>query len=146
MKEFTTELLAICRHFGIMERNAICCGDITVPQCVALQRLLDGPLDASTLAEGLGTSLSATTRLVDGLERNGWVDRTRDPNDRRRVFIELSATGDAQARRLCRLTESMLDGVLSQIPADKHAQVLDSVQLLRRALDAVGEGGGGSCC
>jgi DNA-binding MarR family transcriptional regulator len=144
MSEFARELLGLCRHFGIMERNAVCCGDVTVPQCAALQRLLDGPLDISTLADGLGTSVSATTRLVDGLERNRWIERKGDPDDRRRVLIELSPTGEAQARELLAMTEGLIRQALAAIPADKHAQILESLHLVRAALDQVGKGG--ECC
>ncbi|WP_406305693.1 MarR family transcriptional regulator [Streptomyces sp. NBC_00885] len=49
---------------------------------------LAGPLTTGGLAERIGLSQSATTRLVDRLERAGRVRRGPDANDRRRVVVE----------------------------------------------------------
>jgi DNA-binding MarR family transcriptional regulator len=49
---------------------------------------LSGPLTTGALAERIGLSQSATTRLVDRLERDGWAHRRPDPADRRRVVVE----------------------------------------------------------
>lgn len=49
---------------------------------------LFGPMTAGRLSELTGLSSGATTRLIDRLEGAGYVRRTRDPNDRRRVIIE----------------------------------------------------------
>lgn len=49
---------------------------------------LFGPMSAGQLAETSGLSTGATTRMIDRLERAGFVRRTTDPKDRRRVVIE----------------------------------------------------------
>lgn len=49
-----------------------------------------GAVSAGELAEALGLSPGAITALVDRLERDGLVRRLRDPNDRRKVMIELT--------------------------------------------------------
>jgi DNA-binding MarR family transcriptional regulator len=49
---------------------------------------LFGPMSAGELAERTGLSTGATTRLIDRLEAAGFVRRTTDPKDRRRVIIE----------------------------------------------------------
>jgi DNA-binding MarR family transcriptional regulator len=50
-----------------------------------------GPLTAGQLAGRTGLTTGATTRLIDRLERDGYVRRTADPADRRKVLIELAA-------------------------------------------------------
>lgn len=50
-----------------------------------------GPLPAGALAAQLGMGPSAVTGLVDRLERAGYVRRTPDPADRRRVLISADA-------------------------------------------------------
>jgi DNA-binding MarR family transcriptional regulator len=64
--------------------------------------LLDwtGPLTAGEIAAHLGLSSGAVTGLVDRLEAGGWVQRVRDPHDRRRVFVHLSTTHGAELWRL----------------------------------------------
>lgn len=56
---------------------------------------LDGPLTSGELSTGTGLTTGATTRLVDRLERAGYVRRVADPADRRKVLIE--AVTDAAA-------------------------------------------------
>jgi DNA-binding MarR family transcriptional regulator len=49
-----------------------------------------GPMTAGQLAERSGLTSGATTRLIDRLERAGFVTRRHDDADRRRVIIEPS--------------------------------------------------------
>ena len=135
MKEFTSELIAISRIFGVYEREQVCCGTVTVPQCLVLQALRDGDSDVNGLAELSHVTASAMTRLVDGLEKNGWVTRERSDEDRRRIMVALTESGRAEAERLYMLTQRSVDAVLEKIPANKRAQVIESIQLVRRALE-----------
>jgi DNA-binding MarR family transcriptional regulator len=48
-----------------------------------------GPTGVSQLAELMGMTTGAVTRLVDRLEAGGFVRREPDPNDRRRVVLRL---------------------------------------------------------
>jgi DNA-binding MarR family transcriptional regulator len=136
MKAFTDELVRICRHFGVFEREMVCCGTVTVPQCLVLQQLRGGAQDVSTLATYAGSSNSAMTRLVDGLERNGWTERTRDEDDRRRVHVSLTPAGSEQAEQLYQQTDAVVAQLFEHIPKKKRRQVIESMQLLRQAMDA----------
>lgn len=51
--------------------------------------LLAGPTTAGRLSEHTGLTSGATTAVIDRLERAGFVRRRRDPNDRRRVLVEI---------------------------------------------------------
>ncbi len=58
-------------------------------QCIQL--LQRGSLTAGELARRTGLTTAAVTTVVDRLERAGFVVRTRDATDRRRVVVELQA-------------------------------------------------------
>ncbi|MBT2210786.1 MarR family winged helix-turn-helix transcriptional regulator [Actinomadura sp. NEAU-AAG7] len=62
--------------------------NVTDAQCVnALS--LDGPQTPGQLAQLMGiTTGGAITAVIDRLEKAGYVRRTRDPDDRRRVIVE----------------------------------------------------------
>lgn len=143
--ELKDALVGLARRFGVFERDAICCGTVTVPQCMALQYLLEEPRDVSSIGEQLGVTVSASTRLVDGLVRRGWVERTRDPSDRRRVLVGLSEPGRAEAERLEGLTEQMIDRVLEHVPEGERGSITHSLVLLRDALDRSLESATGCC-
>jgi DNA-binding MarR family transcriptional regulator len=56
----------------------------------ALELLVDThPVTAGRLAELLNLSTGAVTRVLDRLEQAGYVRRTSDPADRRRVVVEV---------------------------------------------------------
>lgn len=48
-----------------------------------------GPISAGELSERTGLAPASVTGLVDRLERRGYVRRVRDPNDGRRVLVEV---------------------------------------------------------
>ena len=48
------------------------------------------PVPAGRLAEQTGLTTGAITTVLDRLERAGYARRVRDPNDRRRVLVELT--------------------------------------------------------
>jgi DNA-binding MarR family transcriptional regulator len=51
-----------------------------------LERL--GPLSAGEIARHSGLATASVTNLIDRLEEKGFVRRTRDASDRRRVLVE----------------------------------------------------------
>jgi DNA-binding MarR family transcriptional regulator len=46
-----------------------------------------GPMTAGQLAEITGLTTGAITGVIDRLERAGYVQRERDPEDRRKVIV-----------------------------------------------------------
>jgi len=57
----------------------------------------EGRTTAGRLAELMGLTTGATTALLDRLERVGYVQRVRDDEDRRRVFVEVTQTVQERA-------------------------------------------------
>lgn len=56
----------------------------------AIGALLEiGPAGVRRLADLMGMTTGAVTRLVDRLERAGYVSRSTDPADRRRVVVQV---------------------------------------------------------
>jgi DNA-binding MarR family transcriptional regulator len=66
----------------------------------SLDWLSEGPMTATRLAEATGLSNAATTAMIDRLERKGFVRRTRDEHDRRRVLVEMTDDGAARVGAL----------------------------------------------
>ena len=56
-------------------------------QCLNLLTLEGGPVTTGRIAELTGLTTGSATRLVDRLERAGYVVRERDVVDRRRVLV-----------------------------------------------------------
>ena len=58
-------------------------------QCLNLLMLEDGPVTTGRVAELTGLTTGSATRLVDRLERAGYVVRVRAEGDRRRVLVAM---------------------------------------------------------
>jgi DNA-binding MarR family transcriptional regulator len=76
-----------------------------------------GPLSPSTLARLAGLHPATMTGILDRLERGGWIDRGRDPSDRRGVLIQAARGRGAEVLRLY-LVDSGMNTAMDQICAD----------------------------
>ena len=57
-----------------------------------------GPMSAGELARHSGLATASVTNLIDRLERKGFVRRTHDRSDRRRVLVEAAVDRSASDR------------------------------------------------
>jgi DNA-binding MarR family transcriptional regulator len=69
------------------ERIGINVTDLNCLNIVALT----GPMTAGDLAKATGLTTASITGVLDRLEDGGFVQRERDPKDRRRVIVNLKA-------------------------------------------------------
>lgn len=83
------------------------------------------PMSAGKLAHMCGLTTGAITGIVDRLEKGGFVRRERDPNDRRRVFLQ-PVENKRKSRMVCDLYEPMRRGFERII----HTCTDDEVKLL----------------
>ena len=71
---------AACRAMGVNRTDGRCLDIID----------REGPVAAGRLAEASGLTTAAVTAVVDRLAKAGYARRLGDPNDRRRVLVELT--------------------------------------------------------
>jgi DNA-binding MarR family transcriptional regulator len=99
-----------------------------------------GPLSPSALARRAGLHPATMTGILDRLERGGWIDRGRDPSDRRGVVVQAARGRGTEILRLY-LIDSGMNTALDQICAgydDKDLQIL--ADFLHRTADAARSG------
>ncbi len=96
-----------------------------------------GPCALGALAAAEGVSAPTMSRLVTGLERDGWIVRRPDPADARATRLEASAAArrlllDGRARRLAALSA----GLRAVTDADRRAleRTVPALERLVRAL------------
>src|ERR1043165_7752795 len=93
-EELHDALTDLVRVYQFRDRDRICCYDVSVTQCYALEGLARlGGMTLNELAAHLFLDKSTASRVVDALERKGYVARTTHPKDRRAVLLEATATG-----------------------------------------------------
>jgi DNA-binding MarR family transcriptional regulator len=109
--------------------------EITFSQWVALVSLRDGlTRTCADIARHLGHDSGATTRLVDQLEARGFLKRTRSKEDRRVVYLTLTAQGRAAAKALTPRILEFWNRVLEDFTVSEANMLID---LLTRLLAAV---------
>lgn len=90
----------------------------------ALATMLGEPgLSIESLRQILGLSHSGTVRLLDGLEREGTVER-KAGKDARSVALHLTAQGKRQAREVLEARKRSLEPALALLTPAERAQLI----------------------
>ena len=127
----------LVRVYQFRDRDRICCHDVSVTQCYALETLVEhGSMRLSALAERLFLDKSTTSRVVATLVKKGYVEQAADAQDGR--AIALSAT--RKGRGLCaRITDDLVDQqkqLLQDLDPDVRVGVVRVLRRLAQAADA----------
>jgi DNA-binding MarR family transcriptional regulator len=91
-----------------------------------------GPASQATLSRRAGIYRSDLVAVINELAESGYVERTPDPDDRRRNVITITETGRQHLRRLDRLLTTVQDDLLAPLNPAERGQLTD---LLTRLLD-----------
>jgi len=83
----------LARFFNQLMREQLGCGPVTVQQCYTLEALADGPLSMKDLAGEVALHQSTLTRVVEKLEKQNLVQRTRKSDNQRSVEVRLTDAG-----------------------------------------------------
>ena len=151
----------LVRVYQFRDRDRICCHDISVTQCYALETLVEhGPMRLGVLADRLFLDKSTTSRVVGSLVKKGYVEQRSEESDRRATALHATTRG----RRLCaRITDDLVEQqkqLLQDLAPDVREGVVQVIRGLARAADsrfrsglsvgaarcAPGEDGARECC
>ena len=140
-------LTELVRVYQFRDRDRICCYDISVTQCYALEAVVqEQPLTLNGLAARLYLDKSTASRVVDALEKKGYVERQPSPEDRR--ALNLVAT-EAGADLYARIDADILAGeraLLAEFPHEVRHSMTRLFGQLARAAAARVDSSGGTCC
>jgi DNA-binding MarR family transcriptional regulator len=106
--------------------------DITAAQYVILVNLANGVDSASGLCKGVSYDPGAMTRMIDRLERKGFVRRVRSPDDRRVVNLALTEEGKAVYPKLVARAAAATNRRLRGFTKAEAQQLESFLQLMLR--------------
>ncbi|RNB83855.1 MarR family transcriptional regulator [Brevibacillus nitrificans] len=75
------------KTFGTMATKELCKYGLTVPQLVVIRQISIEPRTIGQISKAVDLSYSTVSGIIDRLEREQLVERVRDENDRRVVWI-----------------------------------------------------------
>ncbi len=93
------------------------------------------PTSLMDLAQHMGVTPSTMSLSIDRLERYAYVVRGRDPRDRRRSALLVSAAGERLRAAQSVLEPVRVAGMLAVLSREKLACALEGLALLGRAAD-----------
>jgi DNA-binding MarR family transcriptional regulator len=103
---------------------AVADAKVTLPQLRVLVMVHDsGPLNMSSVAEGLGVNPSNASRTCDRLVRGGLLDRREAPDDRRNVALTLTPAGRRLVGSMLGQRRTIFGQVAARMGVDERAQL-----------------------
>jgi DNA-binding MarR family transcriptional regulator len=111
---------------------------ISPPRLSALSVVVyAGPIGIGALAAAEGVAAPTMTRLVDGLEHDGFVRRRSDPRDARGVLVEATTSGrriltKGRQRRVRTLAED-----LTTLSREELAEIGRGAELIERVTRSI---------
>lgn len=98
---------------------------------------MHGRRTISTLAERERVTAPSMTNMINGLEEQGYVTRTPDADDRRRVQVEITDAGAEVVVETIRRRDVLLADMLAELDftADELSTLRAASELMRRVTD-----------
>lgn len=107
---------------------------LTYPQYIAMLALWEkAPRSVGSLKEALGLDFGTLSPLLKRLEAQGLVDRRRDPEDERRVIVDLTEAGRALRVPASKVPEEIVCRV--GLPRETMVSLRAALRQLNAALD-----------
>ena len=142
----------LVRVYQFRDRDRICCHDISVTQCYALETLAEhGPMRLNALAERLFLDKSTTSRVVAALVKKGYAEQGRDAHDARAIALSVTRKGRALYLRITEDLVAQQKQLLQDLDPDVRRGAVQLLRRLAQAADArfrsgMSVGSGQTCC
>jgi DNA-binding MarR family transcriptional regulator len=77
----------------------------------------------ATIADALGYDRSWLVGILDDLEKDGLIERRRDPGDRRRHLVSVTAAGKKKLAELRKISQGVEDEFLGALDSEQREQL-----------------------
>ena len=96
-----------------------------------------GPLPAGEVSARMHITTGTMTSVLDTLERNGYVKRIADTNDRRRVLVDITPDAQAVLDAMLPEVQQVVAAALAGIDDDAPRALYDALAVVSAAIAAV---------
>jgi DNA-binding MarR family transcriptional regulator len=89
-----------------------------------------GPMNQRRLSELTLIDKSSVVLFLDGLEKDGWVRRLPDPDDRRAHIVEITEEGASRFAELGKKMQLVQDRFLAPLDPEERDQIVELLERL----------------
>jgi DNA-binding MarR family transcriptional regulator len=134
-EESVTKVERLLRHMAFIikkrGRDILVDFGITSPQFNALLTLKDHPsITMGELCEKLFLACSTATDLIDRMEKNGFLERNRDAQDRRVIRLSISEKGKQAISEVIVARRRYVASILEKLTEEETEQLGNSLDKL----------------
>lgn len=135
-------LRRISRAVDVHSRQLSVQQGLTGPQLVCLRELRGERLTPSDLAKKVSVSQATVTGILDRLEARGLVQRERNPDDKRRVFVWLTERGREAVSVAPQPLQARFARRLGGVPFDEQKRIEQALERIVQMMEEAEESGG----
>lgn len=137
----------LIRVYQFRDRDRICCHDLSVTQCYALEAVVRlGPMTLNALAGALYIDKSTMSRVVATLQRKKLLARVPHPEDRRALELRATPRGKQLHARISAEIQESEKRLLADFPPDVRRSMIELISRLARSAGRRISTTGGTCC
>ena len=130
-KSIILALRKIMQQMDYHSRRLNKCYGLTVPQIVCLYEIYEnGRMTISALSKKIYLSMSTIVGVIDRLEEKQFVNRTRDIQDRRIIYIDITEKGKEFVSAAPYLLHNRLNDNLQVLTVEEQITLANSINLL----------------
>ena len=103
-------------------------------QALAILEGAPGPLSPTVIAQRLFVTTASTTSLLDTLERRELVVRLPDPQDRRKILVEITAAGRHLVDDFLPQLVALQTAAMANLTEDERTHLLEYFATIQKTL------------
>jgi DNA-binding MarR family transcriptional regulator len=92
------------------------------------------PLLTGEVANRMHITSGTVTSLLDNLERKGYVERSSDPDDRRRVLVDITPAAQAVLDQALPAIQQVARHLIEQLDTQRQQALLHTLDEIRQAV------------
>ena len=134
-KELSALIREITWNFGARGLKGECCGDLSQPEyralCLASERQ---QCSMQEIAKDLGFTKGGATRVVNRLEKKGYAERMRNPEDGRVCCVKVTTAGNMLVKSVNREKEEHIVKIMSNVDPGMQEIIKTALQSFVQAI------------
>jgi DNA-binding MarR family transcriptional regulator len=112
---------------------------VTPPQLMTMQQIYKKPKTIGQIVDALHLSYSTVSGIIDRLERDSWIERVRDEQDRRVIWITKTKKLQESAEENSFFQEAYYSEFLRGISEEELSMIKRSIELIMRHMEKKAE-------